>query len=346
MDVLDNRCPSCGAKIFFDPVSQTWSCEYCGAKFTLDEMKKYTNASSDKANSDAPIKTMDVDMYTCKNCGAKIVADDETTSTFCVYCGSTAILKDKLSGELRPTLIIPFKKTKDDAISAFKKLYKGRPFMPKFFNKQENIEKLTGIYIPFWVYDCLSSGEATFNCTDVRSWSDSTYRYTETKTYSVIKNGETKFEKIPVDGSTRFEDDLMDSIEPFNYSDLVEYNHAYLSGFFAEKYDLDSVSAQERAKTRAEKSLIDCMSSSIINHKTKTLMKSDIKTDFNKSEYILLPVWMVNIKFNNKMHTFAMNGQTGKIVGNIPLDKKKAVLWFIMIFIIIFIIELVITKVV
>ena len=141
MEVLDNKCPACGAKITFNPKNQKWDCEYCGSKFTLEEMKKYNNASSDKANEQSiPKKKLDnFDVYTCKNCGAEVMADETTTATFCVYCGSTTILKDKINDGIAPTKIIPFKKVKEDAINAFKGLSNGRILMPKLFNKPENI---------------------------------------------------------------------------------------------------------------------------------------------------------------------------------------------------------------
>ena len=213
MDVLDNKCPSCGAKITFNPKNQKWDCEYCGSKFSLDEMKKYQNASSSKANQKkVSKKKLDhLDVYTCKNCGAEVMADDTTTSTFCVYCGSTAILKDKIDSGISPTQVIPFKKVKEDAIKAFKELYKGRPLMPKFFNDSKNIEKLTGVYIPFWTYDLESFGEVDFHCTDVKTWSDYDYRYTKTDQFLCKRNGKMNFHKILVDGSSRFDDDLMEN---------------------------------------------------------------------------------------------------------------------------------------
>lgn len=337
MEVLDNKCPACGAKITFNPKNQKWDCEYCGSKFTLEEMQKHNNASSKEANSvdKTPKKVKkldDLDVYRCKNCGAEVMADETTTATFCVYCGSTTILKDKITDGIAPTKLIPFKKVKEDAIAAFKGLSKGRPLMPKFFNKQENIEKITGVYIPFWAYNLDVSGDINFNATDVKTWSDYNYRYTKTDRYLSKRNGKMSFERILVDGSSRFADDLMDSIEPFGFNDLVEYNHAYLSGFLAEKYDVDSNVAIDRANTRAMNSAIDVVKDTV-HHQTKTVATNNMNITKVQDDYILLPVWMVNIKYKEKTYTFAMNGQTGEIVGNIPLDMKKTVIMSISLFI-------------
>lgn len=338
MDVLDNKCPSCGAKITFNPKNQKWDCEYCNSKFTLEELKKYNNASSDKANEKIQTKTTSsetLDLYHCKNCGAEVMADETTTATFCLYCGSTTILKDKIDSGIIPSKIIPFKKVKEDATEAFKNLYKGRPLMPRLFNKVENIEKVTGVYIPFWSYDLTASGKINFTAKDVKSWSDSTYNYVKTDTYLSKRDGYMEFDKILVDGSSRFDDDLMDSIEPFDYNDLVDYNHAYLSGFLAEKYDVDSDKAIERAQTRAMNTAISEIETSV-GHQTVTVAENNLNIAKRKDDYILLPVWMVNIKYKEKFYTFAMNGQSGEIVGNIPIDIKRAFIISIIIFVITF----------
>lgn len=335
MEVLDNKCPSCGAKITFNPKNQKWDCEYCGSKFTLEEMQKYNNASSEKANQkkEQKKKLDNLDIYTCKNCGAEVMADEQTTATFCVYCGSTTILKDKIDNGIAPSKLIPFKNVKEDAIKAFQSLYKGRPLMPKLFNRKENIEKITGVYIPFWTYDLSTSGGIDFSATDVKTWSDFDYRYTKTDKYLCKRDSSMKFNQILVDGSSRFDDDLMDSIEPFDFKDLVEYNHAYLSGFLAEKYDVDSNMAIERANKRAMNTAISETQKTVM-HQTKIVAGNHLSITKLADDYILLPVWMVNVKYRDKNYTFAMNGQTGEIVGNIPVDKKKTVIIAIVVFII------------
>ena len=340
MEALDNKCPACGAKIEFNPKNQSWDCQYCGSKFTLDEMKKYENASSDKANEvkdklDKEIK--DLDVYHCKNCGAEVMADETTTATFCLYCGSTTILKEKIDSGHAPSQIIPFKKVKEDAINSFKSLKKGRPLMPKLFNKEENIKKLTGVYIPFWTYDLSAKGDISFTATDVKTWSDYNYRYTKTDTYLCKRNCDMEYNRLLVDGSSRFDDDLMDSIEPFDFKDLVPYNHAYLSGFLAEKYDVASDKAIERANFRAMNTTVSTASATVI-HQTKSPTANNVEIKKLSDDHILLPVWMVNIDYKDKKYTFAMNGQTGEMVGNIPVDMAKAVIIAVVLFVVCFVI--------
>ena len=340
MEVLDNKCPACGAKIEFNPKNQMWDCEYCASKFSLEDMQKHNNASSKEANvvqAEMPnVKLENMDVYRCKNCGAEIMADENTTSTFCVYCGSTAILKDKINDGRAPNYIIPFKNVKEDAIEAFKKLTKFRPLMPKCFKKIEKIQKITGVYIPFWAYDLKADGEIEVLATDIKHWSDSRYSYTKTDRYSIRKSGHFDFDKVLADASSRFSDDLMDSLEPFDYSGLTAYNHAYLSGFLAEKYDVKEEDGLKSASERTLDTAVDLVKETI-HHQTKVVTNNGILIKPKQIHYIMLPVWMVNIQYNNKSYTFAMNGQTGKIIGNIPIGVKETIIWSVIIFVTLFI---------
>lgn len=347
---LDNKCPACGAPILYKPNLKKWKCDYCKSEFTLEEMKKYNNASNEKNNIKEEVKTekqkekdnTNYYEYNCKDCGAKIIADENTAATFCVYCGNTAILKEKLSGKFAPDMIIPFKNEKEKAIEAFKSLNKGRPLMPNFFNDEKNIEKIKGVYIPFWLYDVKVNGELDATSTTSTTWTVGDTVYTKTDTYRLEREGEMSFNKIPVDGSTRFDNDIMNTIEPFNYSELEEYNHAYLSGFLAEKYDVDEETsfkdAEERSLNSARDTIKDDMGMGI-----KTIVNDTLASTKLLTKYVLLPVWMINVKYKDKFYTFAMNGQTGEFVGNIPVDKKKTFIYGILTFVITFILVVLIS---
>lgn len=347
---LDNKCPACGAPILYKPNLKKWKCDYCKSEFTLEEMKKYNNASNEKNNIKEEVKTekqkekdnTNYYEYNCKDCGAKIIADENTAATFCVYCGNTAILKEKLSGKFAPDMIIPFKNEKEKAIEVFKSLNKGRPLMPNFFNDEKNIEKIKGVYIPFWLYDVKVNGELDATSTTSTTWTVGDTVYTKTDTYRLEREGEMSFNKIPVDGSTRFDNDIMNTIEPFNYSELEEYNHAYLSGFLAEKYDVDEETsfkdAEERSLNSARDTIKDDMGMGI-----KTIVNDTLASTKLLTKYVLLPVWMINVKYKDKFYTFAMNGQTGEFVGNIPVDKKKAFIYGILTFVITFILVVLIS---
>lgn len=332
--VLDNKCPSCSAPIFFNPKLGKFKCEYCTSEFTLQEMQEHNNASSVENNKEIINNKENVNYveYNCSNCGAAIIADEQTAATFCVYCGNTAILQNKLSNEFSPDKVIPFKKSKEEAINAFKAITKGRPLSPKDFNNEENISKIKGVYIPFWLFDLNVSGDLNCSGQKVRTWTSGNTQYTNIKIFNILRSGNMNFEKVPVDGSTRFDDDIMNSIEPFNYDELEIYNHAYLSGFYAEKYDIESEKAYETANNRSLESAKDVMYNDSVGYTSKVITSNTLAATQSKKEYALLPVWMVNVKYKDKMYLFAMNGQTGEFIGNIPLDKKKTFIYATVIF--------------
>lgn len=330
--VLDNKCPGCGAPIHFKPELGKFKCDYCDGEYTAEQLKDMEKISKEE------VDTTNYVNYNCPDCGAEIITDENTAATFCVYCGNTSIIKNRLSGEFAPSKIIPFKMEKQKAIEAFKKLRKGRPLTPKTFTSEKNIEKIQGVYIPFWLYEVDVEGTIEASATRVKSWSHGNTHYTQTDYYDVIRSGKMSYHRVPVDGSTRFANDMMNTIEPFDYNELIDYNHAYLSGFLAEKYDVNKEDAFDDAKTRTLNSTKQEMLNSMHGYSTKSIKKNDLEPKELNVEYALLPVWMVNVKYKDKYYLFAMNGESGKFIGNIPIDKKRTIAAIIITVIISFII--------
>ena len=337
-EAMGTKCPSCNASIEFNPTLGKWKCKYCESEFTLEEMEKVTSGSAaEEKNTKKEVTKDNVDYYTynCQSCGAEIIADNETSATFCVYCGNTTILRNKLDGDFKPDYVIPFKKEKKEATEAFKSLSKGRLFVPKDFTKPENIEKIRGIYIPFWLYDFDIVGDIDGTATKVQTWTTGDTQYTKTDTYHVERAASMSFYKVPVDGSTRFDNDIMDTIQPYDYKELIKYNHAYLSGFYAERYDQDKKELQNIPEGRAKKTVETELTNDIKGYAAKNIKNKNINSKLNNVKYALLPVWMVNVKYKDKQYLFAMNGQNGKFIGDIPLDKTKVTIYTILCFIII-----------
>lgn len=334
---LDYKCPSCDAILKFDPHGQNWKCEFCKSEYTLEDLQKHDKKVGKKELSEEHTTKMDkdangMDIYICNNCGAQIVADENTSATFCVYCKNTAILKNKLVDEFNPDYVIPFKFTKEDAIEKFRTIGKGKPLMPKIFNDPKNIEETKGIYIPFWLYDINTSGSIQADSKRITTWVTGNYSHTKTDVYLSTRAGNMEYKRIPVDGSKHFADDIMNSIEPFDYNDLKKFTHSYLSGFLAEKYDLPNEEAVKVAQNRSEESTVKTLKADIKGFNVVNVVKKDIKCEKINDDYALLPVWLLNVNYKGKLRTFAMNGQTGKMIGNIPVDPIKAIIWWVAVF--------------
>ena len=335
--VIDVQCPACNAPLHFNAKLGKMKCDYCDSIFDPKDLKKVENVNVEKTKEESVIEENYVS-YNCPDCGAEIVADENTSATFCLYCGNTAILKNKLSGKFAPDKIIPFKVEKEEAIAAFKKVAYRKPLAPKSFASEKNIEKITGLYVPFWLYEIEVDGSVKAEGVKVSSWTTGNTHYTKQDFYDLERKGNMLYKRVPVDGSIKLDNALMNSLEPFYFHYLVDYNHAYLSGYYAEKYDVEKEKAYKDAEARTLKSTLDVMVNDMGSYSSKSVKKNNLEAKLINTEYVLLPIWMVNIKYKDEYYMFAMNGQTGEFVGDIPIDRKKQLLYALIIFTLTFII--------
>lgn len=266
--------------------------------------------------------------YHCTNCGAVLITDKNTTATTCSFCGAGVVLADRLSGNMAPAKVIPFSINKQQAQEAFKKWCRKGLLTPKGFMTADRIKSITGLYVPFWLYDLNGQGEADATCTRVRTYPQGEYIYTETSFYHVYRQVNLNYLKVPADASEQMNDDLMDKLEPFHYDDLKDFNMPYLAGYLAEKYNYDDKTLFSRVKERVTDFVDAYIKSTINGYTTTTYNQKNISVKERNADYVLLPVWMVCYDFKQSEHTFAMNGQTGKIVGKPPLSKGKIAAWF------------------
>ena len=271
--------------------------------------------------------------YNCSSCGAQLMVDQVTAVTSCPYCGNNAVLPGQLSDVLKPDYVIPFKLGKEDAVAALKKYYEGKRFLPDTFTSENHLEEIQGVYVPFWLYSGTADSDVTFNGEIVTSWSDSEYMYTQTDYYKLQRAGTMDFTRIPVDGSTRMPDTHMDAIEPFDYSELVDFSVAYLPGYVTDRYDRDVVECDPRARTRVEATCTSTLEDTVQGYTGVSVESASIDTKWGNVSYALLPVWMLHTKWDGKDYLFAMNGQTGKLIGDLPIDNGKVTVRFLTLFI-------------
>ena len=338
-EMIGYKCPNCNATLEYHAKNGKMRCDYCDSEFDVDTLKEYDevlNREKDEANKEEPSfdryeseewNEESKAIFACRSCGAELLADENTAATVCPYCGNATVLTGRLSGMLKPDLVIPFKIERQQAIDALKKFCKGKPLLPKFFLQDHRIEALTGIYVPFWLYDANTDADISYNATRTRSWRQGDYRITETSHFLVRRAGEIGFDRVPVDGSKKMDDTYMEAIEPFDYSEAVDFATAYLSGYLADKYDVDSDTASPRAAARIRESTERTFRNTVIGYETVVPRYTSVKLTDNRVHYALMPVWMLSTVYRGKTYTFAMNGQTGKFVGQLPVDRLKYWLW-------------------
>ena len=325
-------CPACKAELNCEGISGEATCPGCGAEFQMEDLRTYAAQMAEKQEDNMNWDTEaggrwqegeadGLRIYGCKQCGGEIVADETTGATHCPYCGNPVVLTGHFAGLLKPDLVIPFKVDKKAAIDVLQNHYKGKRLLPKVFKDQNHIEEVKGLYVPVWLFDTDADANVEYEATRVHRWSDSDYEYTETRHYAVIRGGGIGFENVPVDGSKKMDDTLMESIEPFDISDAVPFQTSYLPGYMADKYDVDAGESIERANERIKKSTEDAFRSTVMGYTTVTAVDSNIRLQNGKARYALYPVWILSTDWNGQKFTFAINGQTGKIAGDLPMDK-------------------------
>lgn len=338
---MNYRCLHCGGELAWNPELQTWKCEYCDSGFTLEELEAAGKArvneetvdqgqavEEEEPTTDGTAKAEGSYLveYKCSYCGAEIITDATTAATFCAYCQSPIVISSQLAGNFAPEKLIPFVNTKEAVMEKYRSFVK-KPLTPKFFYQQNNIEKLTGIYIPFFLYDTKGRGDLDIHGTRVTVWEDSKNRYTKTDTYRCEIAGSLEFENVPVDASSKTDDNAMDSIEPFDFEKLVKFSPAYLAGFMAERYDEAEELTKARMERRVNQSLKNKLLQQAPSYNSTSVVRENLDQKIGKRKYVLLPTWILNTRYNGKEYLFAMNGQTGKFVGNLPIDMKKLLIY-------------------
>lgn len=324
MSVIEYKCPNCGSGMVFDSETEMLSCPSCGRKDNIenipDPLKQQANAE-DEAQE-----------YHCTSCGAVILTDPETSATTCSFCGSAVVLGDRLSGKLTPAVVIPFAISKEEAVKAFKKWCRNGLLTPSGFMSADRIKGMTGIYVPFWLYELHNNVEVHGHATKVRIYTSGDYEYTETQHFEIYRKIRLNYLKVPIDASEKMNDELMDKLEPFPYEHLKDFKTPYLAGYIAEKYSYDDKALLPRAKDKIREFIDAYIASTVSGYTSVSYTDKQIDTNAKQADYALFPVWMVQYDFGKKDYTFAMNGQTGKVVGKPPLSKAKVAAWFAGIF--------------
>ena len=328
------KCPNCGGSIEFDSKSQKAKCPYCDTEYDISVFEELADLEEQSVlTSDEPVWDSEagsewasgeeegMKVFSCQSCGGEIIANQNTAALRCPYCDNPVVFTGNLSGSLKPDLIIPFKLDKKQAKENLIRHLSDKVLLPKVFKDQNHIDEIKGIYVPFWLFDGEADGESEYKATKVRHWEDAENTYTETSYYRVFRAGSLAFQKIPVDGSKVMADDLMESIEPYDYSEAIDFKTAYLSGYLADKYDVTAEDSKERAEKRIQHSVEYSLRKSVSGYETVNVENSNFQLRKSSAKYALLPVWLLNTSWNGEKYTFAMNGQTGKFVGNLPMDK-------------------------
>ena len=386
LETTNYQCPSCNGSLRYSGASGLLECDFCGSKFTIEEVERLfaekqakaddkaakeeareekrraveaaeaaaTGAAAEQpaAQATAAQAPQDADpiqnylnrskwsaeeaenlrSYTCSSCGAQLLTDQTTAVTSCPYCGNPTVLPGQMTDAMKPEYVIPFKYDKKAAVDALKAYYKGKKFLPNTFANANHLEEIQGVYVPFWLFTADTQGNGTFKATRSQAWADSKNTYVKTDYYQARRLGKMHFDKVPVDASSKMPDAHMDAIEPFDYGEMKPFSFGYLPGYLTDRYDQDADDCRSRAESRMRQSTEDMLQSSVTGYETVSTESCNVQTSWNDAAYALLPVWMLHTKWSGQDFLFAMNGQTGKLIGDLPVDNGKVVKQFLLVF--------------
>lgn len=359
---MEYKCKNCGGPLRFDPKIDKLKCDFCGNTYDLSEYEDHLHTDHDhdhthdhdthytqtenpgfeaqqnqyvKAMDDSTDEQKDLTAFECPHCGAEVVTDKNTAATTCVFCGTPMVIQESVQGKFRPDKVIPFEVDKKQIEKLYEDYIRTKPFYPDAYSKANVISKIKAVYLPFWLYDAkmngsiLATGERTF------SFRTGQWIVTNHEVYDLYRQGSMHFEKIPVIASSKTPVDAMDSIEPYDYSKLVDYNPGYLPGFLATRYDQSAEQKAEKMKGRALDTLQSSLANTIRGVEGFRVLDAKGGTESLQSHYALLPAYLLFMDYDHdEDKLIAINGQTGKIVGNVPVDNKKKNRYFLKMFLI------------
>lgn len=348
-EVVSHKCPNCGSALNYSVENQAIKCVSCDSVFSQEEMAKYTklmdayeagesgerneqsNLEWDRSTGEQ-LSLEGQKGYQCESCGGSIIVGEDVAATKCPYCDNPALFSQQLTGMLKPDVIIPFAIRKNEMKDRLKKFLRGKFLVPAVFRNDHRIEESSGVYVPFWLYNTDVHADVRYNATIVNSYRQGDYRVTETRHYLCRRGGDFDFENIPADASKTMKDEYMDSIEPFHFEEIKDFDGMYMAGFMADKYTVTAEENLERVNARVSSTCVSELSKTLTGYSSYYVTGSRVTNRSKGSvRYAMMPVWIMATRFKGKVYEFVMNGQTGKVVGTVPISLPRCLaMWGIL----------------
>ena len=331
--IQEQKCPNCGGALTFDPASGKLHCEYCDSVFDIEQFQQPQQPQVNRTERDQAMQQMaPLPISICRSCGAEVVTPAQTTGALtCPYCGNNIVLTQQFSGMLKPDGIVPFSIMPDHLAESVQKYYKGKKFLPKGFFSKNKIGPVTGVYVPFWIFDCDVYGGLRFKGQKSgKTYREGNYECTEIEYYDIHRDVSMSFQDLTLDASKRMANDLMDSIQPYDLTKIVPFDVRYLAGFVADRFDEASSESRQRSDARMKTTGANiAMERSTKGYHSVSITFNQLQVSMRRARYVLLPVYLLNLTFEGKNFKFAVNGQTGKVEGTLPYSKLEEEKFFL-----------------
>lgn len=341
MNTITYKCPNCDGGLVFDPKSQRFKCEYCLSEFSEEELgRTQEETPENRPEQQAEQQAVGLEdesalvLYRCPSCGAEIVTDETTAATFCYYCHNPVVLSGKLEGRYKPDYVVPFEMDRKKAEELFKNWIKRKKYVPGDFYSPKQIELMEGIYYPYWLYSCKVDGFINAEGVRRRTTIAGSIEYLETSRYQVERKGMMDVRNVSRNALKKADRRLSEHVLPFDMEKLKPYQAGYLSGFQAERRDMEKEEIAEGIEAEVLDFAVNTLKNSISGYDSVNIKSHEEKIISPEWNYTLLPVWVLTYrdKKNDKTYYFAMNGQSGKICGVLPVDYRRLAGLFAVVF--------------
>ena len=300
------KCKNCDGNMIYHVEERKLYCPYCNS---LDTEKVIDGKNA----------------CICDSCGGELSVGQFDSVVKCLYCSQYVIYKQRVEGEYEPSRILPFKVGKEQAKTMIRLHYRDKRYVPKSFLNQANLEKMEGIYVPFWLFDFNVNVDFRGRGYRERVMASETAAEQTLSCYDVYRNFDASFRKIPADASYAMPDKIMDMLEPYDYGEIEHFNPKYMSGFLSEIYSDEAKNFESRVNAKVQKDINRVLAKHLSSFKTVTPIKKEITVEHKGAEYVLLPVWKYLYTYQGKEYEYYINGQSGKVIGKAPLSIGKAV---------------------
>ncbi len=330
-------CTQCGAKVEFAPGTDELECPYCGHRTSIPastEGIEELDFQSGLAELGADAATEEVLSVSCPSCAALVEPPPSAEAFPCPYCGTSIVATAKSHRLIKPQALLPFKIARDQATAAFKAWIRKLWFAPNALKKMARLQdRLQGLYAPYWTYDADTvsqyTGQRGDNYTTTRTVTRNGKRVTET----VVKirwrpaagTVARDFDDVLVVGSKSLPRDLAEELEPWDLPNLVSYADEYLSGFIAERYQVDLKQGWTRATERMDEVIRGDVKRDIGGDHQRITTLHTRHSDVTY-KHILLPMWICSYRYKHKVYRFLVNARTGEVQGQRPWSWVKITL--------------------
>lgn len=342
-ELISYKCPNCGGDLRYMPEKGDYGCAYCDSHFDLAALEKLyesQGASSDAAGAEAEkeqsaAESGEMLQYSCPSCGAEIVTDESTAATFCYYCHNPVVLSGRLGGAYRPDYVVPFAIERKRALEIFDSWIRQKKFVPRAFYNKQQIEKFSGVYFPYLLYSCEVSGSIDVNARRIERSRAGDYENITTSTYHIRREGTLPVNSVAKNALKKANSVLVEGVQPFNTEGLKPFHMSYLSGFLAERKDTEPEELAQAVEQEVRSYALSRLKSSISGYEDVTVSGDNLKLSRAEWKYALMPVWTMTYKDpgSDKLYYFSLNGQSGKVIGELPVDRKALALYFLQIFV-------------